>query len=234
MPKNTTDIALPQHVAIIPDGNRRWAKAHNILTVQGHKRGADQMCTVIDHAFTIGIKVLSIYCLSTENLKRSKEEITYLLELFQATIIKQLDYLKKNNIRLIISGRMNEFPQGFQDSIAKIAKETESNTNRTLNLCLNYGGRTEIVDAIRHIIQDGLKAIEITEDTIKQYLYAPMLPDPDLIIRTSGEMRLSGFLTWQSIYSELFFEQKYCPDFTTLDFDNALTEFSNRKRNFGK
>ena len=224
---------LPKHLGIILDGNRRWAKEHNLPSFEGHRRGFENIKTVASHAFDCGIKVLTVFAFSTENWKRSQEEVGYLIGLFKMVATKELKFLSEKNIKLQISGDLSAFDTELQFSLNKALTDTSQNKNGVFNICLNYGGREEIVHALKKIIQSGIKVEEINQELIKNNLYTANLPDPDLIIRTSGEQRLSGFLTWQSVYSELYFVAKHWPDFSKNDLDEALTAFSSRQRRFG-
>ncbi len=224
---------IPKHLGIILDGNRRWAKEHNLPSFEGHRRGFENIKTVASHAFDSGLKVMSVFAFSTENWKRSSEEVGYLMDLFKMVATKELKFLTEKNIKLKISGDMSAFDSELQASLEKALAETSKNTNGIFNICLNYGGREEIVQAVKTIVKQGIKAEEINQDLIQKYLYTADLPDPDLIIRTSGEQRLSGFLTWQSIYSELYFVNKHWPEFSKDDLDQALIAYAQRSRRFG-
>lgn len=224
---------IPKHLGIILDGNRRWAKEHNLPSFEGHRRGFENIKTVASHAFDSGLKVMTVFAFSTENWKRSSEEVGYLVELFKMVATKELKFLTEKNIKLKISGDMSAFDSELQASLNKALAETSQNTNGIFNICLNYGGREEIVQAVKTIVKQGIKAEEINQDLIQKYLYTADLPDPDLIIRTSGEQRLSGFLTWQSIYSELYFVDKHWPEFSKDDLDQALIAYAQRSRRFG-
>lgn len=229
MPEKT----LPQHIGIILDGNRRWAKDHNLPSFEGHRRGFENIKTVAGHAFDRGIKVLTVFAFSTENWKRSQAEVAYLMGLFKMVAENELKFLSEKNIALKISGDIYTLNKDLQASLNKALKETAQNKNGIFNICLNYGGREEIVQALKKIVQQGIKPEAINQELIQNNLYTSDLPDPDLIIRTSGEQRLSGFLTWQSIYSELYFVEKHWPDFSKDDLDQALAVYAQRSRRFG-
>jgi len=228
-------VSIPQHIAFIVDGNRRWARKYNFPVNYGHKKGYDKVKKVIDWSFKKGIKVLSFYVFSTENWGRSKGEINHLMNLIKRLFDQDLKYFMKNEIKLLISGWMDD-PR-LSAEIRKIAKEaqkrTKNNKKGIVNLAFNYGGRLEIVQAVKRIVKEKIKASAIKEDLIHKYLWVPGLPDPDLIVRTS-EKRLSGFLLWQSAYSELCFIDKYWPSMTERDVDGILAEYLQRKRRFGK
>ena len=228
-------VSIPQHIAFIVDGNRRWARKYNFPVNYGHKKGYDKVKKVIDWSFKKGIKVLSFYVFSTENWGRSKGEINHLMNLIKRLFDQDLKYFMKNEIKLLISGWMDD-PR-LSAEIKKIAKEaqrkTKDNKKGTVNLAFNYGGRLEIVQAVKRIVKENIKVSAIKEDLIHKYLWVPGLSDPDLIVRTS-EKRLSGFLLWQSAYSELCFIDKYWPSMTEKDVDDIIAEYSQRKRRFGK
>lgn len=228
---------MPTHIAIIMDGNRRWAKARGKQVALGHKEGAKTLEKIVRYANSIGLKYITVYAFSTENWKRSKEEVKALMLLFQSYLD---DYAKRadtENIKVQFLGNTLELSEGMQKSIKKCIERTKQNTGITFNIALNYGGRDELVNAIRNIAKDvkegKTKIEEIDETLISNNLYTKNQPDPDLIIRTSGEMRLSNFLTWQSVYSELLFVDKNWPDFTEDDLDKAIIEYQKRTRKFG-
>lgn len=226
---------IPKHIGIIIDGNRRWARAHGLPTLYGHKKGYAKLKDVADWCFDRGVKILTCYVFSTENWNRSKREVSYLMRLLKKALTTDLPELQKKDVRLKISGRRDDsrMPKDLREAIAKAEEATKNNKRGILNLALNYGGRVEIVEAVKKIIKQGLTPEKITEETIEQNLYTAGLPDPDLIIRTS-EQRLSGFLLWQSSYAELYFIPKYWPDFSEKDLDEALEEYDKRQRRFGK
>jgi undecaprenyl diphosphate synthase len=224
-----------QHIAFIMDGNRRWAKEKKLPTLTGHAKGFARIEQVIDHAQSRGIKHVTFYAFSTENWNRDQKEITYLINLFRklfaGRLVKKL--LKKGG-KITILGDMSAFPTDLQDSTKKLIEDSKDNTGMHINIALNYGGRAEIVQAVQQIISKEIKSTDITADLISQHLYTKNQPDPDLIVRTSGEHRLSGYLPWQSVYSELYFPEVYWPDFDTKELDKALEEYEKRQRRFGK
>ena len=223
---------IPLHVAIIMDGNRRWARNKGFPVFYGHKKGVDTVKRIVEAAREIQIKYLTLYTFSTENWNRSKKEINMLFSLLKKCIFDYRDELKSNDISLKVSGAYKE----FSSDLVKIIDDTISYLadckSMVLNLALNYGGRKEIVDAVNKAIKDGVKVI--TEDEIEKRLYTYPLPFPDLIIRTSGEMRISNFLIWQSAYSEFYITKKPWPEFTEDDFYKAILEYSNRERRMGR
>ncbi len=227
----TTNISLPQHVGIIMDGNRRWAKAKGLPTLAGHQRGYEVALKVIEHAFDSGVNYLTLFAFSTENWNRSKSEVSYLMRLVLKMIKKQSERLHARGVRLSIIGSQDRVPKNVLAAIKDAEHLTRGNTKKVLQIAFNYGGRHELVDAARSLART---KSPITEASISDHVYTAGVPDPDLIIRTSGEQRLSGFLLWQSAYSELYFTQVNWPAFTTKHFDDALKDFKNRKRRFGK
>lgn len=222
-----------RHIGIIIDGNRRWAKQRGLPSLEGHRRGYNLVKKVAQWCVDRGIDVLTIYAFSTENWKRSKEEVDYLMKLTGLALSKDLDVLHRKNIKLAVIGRVKQLPENLQVHIQRAVEKTKHNTGGTLQLALNYGGRAEIVDAVRKVVRTARDASKIDEESISKALYTKNQPDPDLIIRTSGEQRLSGFLAWQGVYSELMFVNKNWPDFKERDLDAALEEYAKRQRRFG-
>jgi len=225
---------IPTHVGIIIDGNRRWASERNLPTFEGHRRGYDKMLSVPKWFFSRGVKILSFYAFSTENWNRQQDEVNYLMKLLlEAVEHSALELAGKEGYKVLISGRIEELPGDLPAKCLNIMAETKTNQQGIINICLNYGGRAEIVDAVRKMIKNKVELEQAHEGMIKKYLYQPDLPDPDIIVRTSGEQRLSGFLTWQSIYSELLFMKKYWPDFEESDVEIVLKEYAQRERRHG-
>ncbi len=228
-------VNIPQHIGFIVDGNRRWARKYGLPINYGHKRGYDKVKKVMDWSLKRGVKVLSFYIFSTENWGRDKGEISHLMNLIKRFFKQDLKYFTKNEIKLLISGRIDD-PRLSTEirKIAKIAQEkTKNNKKGIVNLAFNYSGRSEIIQAIKRIVKEKIEISAIKEDLLNGYLWASGLPDPDLIVRTS-EKRLSGFLLWQSAYSELCFIDKYWPSIAEKDIDSILADYSQRKRRFGK
>ena len=229
--------SCPEHIAVIMDGNRRWAKENNLEIKEGHKKGAENLEKIAKYCNNIGIKYLTVYAFSTENWKRSKEEVGALMILLQNYLNDFSKRADTENIKINVLGDISVLSKGMQNSINKAVERTKGNTGLTLNIAFNYGGRAEITSAIKQIAEEiknnNIKIEDINEELISNYLYTKGQPDPDLLIRTSGELRLSGFLTWQSVYSELLFIDKLWPDFTEEDLENSIDVFSKRKRNFG-
>lgn len=225
----------PEHVAIIMDGNRRWAQNRGLKSIKGHEKGVETLEAVMKYCVKRGVKTLTVYAFSTENWKRTKEEVAYLLRLIVRFLRNKKDELFRNGISLRPIGEISDFPRFVQDTLRKTTEYLSSNKKQklVLNIALSYGGRKEIVTAVQHMINDGMSAKDISEETIQKYLYTKSQKDPDLIIRTGGHVRLSNFLLWQSSYSELYFTNTLWPDFTEKEFDKALEDFYARKRNFG-
>jgi undecaprenyl diphosphate synthase len=233
MQNNNKSKNIPAHVGIIPDGNRRWSKERNLSNLEGHERGYEKLKQSVDWFFSRGVKIVSVYTFSTENWDRAKDEVNYLMKLLRKAIDDETERALEKNFRIIISGRIDELPGDLPDACVEAMDKTKGGTSGILNLCLNYGGRTEIIDAIKKMIKNKIELKQVHEGMVRKYLYNGNLPDPDIIVRTSGEKRLSGFLLWESAYSELMFLNKYWPDFEAADVDMILEEFANRKRRFG-
>lgn len=228
---------IPQHVAIIMDGNGRWAKLRHLPRIAGHRAGADSVRQVIETAREMGVKVLTLYTFSTENWKRPKNEIEALFGLLEQYLDKEEASLNKNNIRFSVIGDIDGLPESARSKIRSVMASTSGNTSLTLNLALNYGSRLEILRAVKGIARDAVAGKvdpkDIDERTFSTYLYTSALPDPDLVIRTSGECRVSNFLLWQIAYSELYITKKLWPDFRKNDFKKAVAEYQKRERRFG-
>lgn len=225
---------LPAHVSIIMDGNGRWAKARGLERTSGHRAGTETARTIVREARRIGIKHLTLYTFSSENWGRPKQEISFLFELLVSFMKDELPSLMKQNIRLLVLGDIDGLPLAARKTLQHAMKKTAANDAMTLNLALNYSGRGEIVHAIHAMLAKGFQAQDITETSISDHLYSAGQPDPDLMIRTSGEFRLSNFLLFQHAYSEFHFTQTYWPDFSVEEFHSALTAYANRERRFGK
>lgn len=231
-------VKIPTHVGIIMDGNRRWAKEKGLLPQLGHKEGADNLIKIADACTEIGIKYLTVFAFSTENWKRSKEEVDYLMNLFSSSIKTFKGRSKEKNYRVRLTGDITGLNKDLQKEILAVEEETKDNTGLTVNFAINYGGRMEILLATKAIAEEykeGKISLEdIDEELFNKHVQTKDSPDPDLIIRTGGELRLSGFLIWQSAYSEFYFTKVYWPDFDEEELEKAVIEYSNRKRNFGK
>ena len=231
------EVKLPSHVAIIMDGNRRWARERNMKASQGHLEGAKNLEKLALHILKSGIQTLSVFAFSTENFKREKEEVDYLMDLIKKFLNNNMKQIKKNKIKILISGRKEGLRADIIETIEKVEKETEKNTQGIFNICINYGGQQEIVDASKKLAklykEDKIDLETIDIDNFNKYLYQDM-EAIDYLIRTSGELRLSNFLIYQLAYSELYFTDKYFPDFDEKEFDIALDEYLKRQRRFGE
>lgn len=230
------EVSLPRHVGIIMDGNGRWATKRGLKRSMGHKAGADNLEKLLNYIFNLGIKYVSVYAFSTENFKRSVEEVTYLMDLFVKYFSKKKKIFIKNGLKVIFSGSKNNLREDVIASMNDLEDSTKDLDKGVFNICLNYGSRLEIIDATKKIVEDvknGLLDInELNEETYSKYLYQD-LPDIDFVIRTSGELRISNFMLWQSSYAEYYFPQTLFPDFDSKEFDIALEEYSKRSRRYG-
>ncbi len=227
------ELKIPKHVGIILDGNGRWAKERGLIRSLGHKAGYDNLRKLIKYVFQKDIKVLSIYVFSTENFGRDKEEVDYLMKLFLKAFTLEKKTLIKKNIKVVFSGRDEPLPQKVIEARNDLEEATSNNDGNILNICINYGGRSEIIDACKKIVKEGIEEKDIDEDLISKYMYQD-LPPLDLMIRTSGELRLSNFMLWQNSYAEFYFPKTYFPDFNEKEFDKALVEYTKRDRRYGK
>ena len=227
-----SQLKVPNHVAIIVDGNGRWAKERGLSRLKGHDAGFDNLRELVKYIHKRGVKYLSLYVFSTENFKRPKEEVDHLMDLFVIMYKRYRDDFAKNNIKVVFSGRDEPLPKKVIKARDELVELTKNNTGGTVNFCMNYGGRAEILDAIKKIAKSGVDVDSLTEEDIRKYLYQD-LPDVDLMIRTSGELRLSNFLLWQNSYAEFYFPKTKFPDFHEADFDQALVEYTSRDRRFG-
>jgi undecaprenyl diphosphate synthase len=229
--------SIPKHIAIIMDGNGRWAKKKGLPRIAGHRAGAKAVEEAIKGARSCGVKILTLYAFSTENWKRPKNEVSALFGLLENYIDKELERLHKNGIRFSVIGKIEDLPDGVRDKLYGAIDKTKNNKDFTLNLALNYGSRAEITDAARRITKDcldhKLDPESIDEALFSSYLYTKDLSDPDILIRTSGEMRLSNFLLWQASYTELYMMKKMWPDFKKEDIKKAIAEYQRRERRYG-
>lgn len=224
------------HIAIIPDGNRRWAREKNLPTLEGHRRGFDVAVEISKYIRSIGINTFTLWAFSTENWKRTQDEVGYLMRLYAEMIDKYLNDAVKDEVRVIHLGRKDRIPDYLLKKLVNIEEETKGNNKNVLNIALDYGGRDEIIRALHKIEEQGVKNSEITIENFEDFLDTANqpYPNPDLVIRTSGEERISGFMPWQGSYSEFLFLKKHFPDLTSQDIDMAVEEFNNRQRRFGK
>jgi undecaprenyl diphosphate synthase len=231
---NTPQNQVPQHIGFILDGHRRWAKEQGIPLLEGHRQGYKNFKKIGLAALDRGVQYVSAYVWSKENWQRSAEEVSYIMKLLLWVADHELEDIHSKGVRVVFLGNDEGLDPKIISAMRRAEEKTASNTNGTLALCLNYGGQQEIVDAAKKLISSGIKADMITPETFTQYLYAPDVPELDLLIRSSGEQRTSGFMLWRSAYAELMFIDKKWPDFTEADLDSALAEYSHRQRRFGK
>jgi undecaprenyl diphosphate synthase len=233
-PLNIPSEKIPQHVAMIMDGNGRWAIQRGLPRLAGHKAGTENLRRVIRATVEFGVKYLTIYAFSTENWGRPAEEVNGLMLILQNVIDRELNELHKEGVQLRHIGRLERLDPAIQKKVLHAIELTRNNDRLILNVAFNYGGRDEIVNAIQHIIRDGIPAEEVTDELVNRYLFTAGVPDPDLIIRTSGELRVSNFLIWQAAYSEWYITPTFWPDFNKEEYRRALETFANRDRRYGK
>jgi undecaprenyl diphosphate synthase len=228
-----TTQGIQAHVGIIMDGNGRWAQSRNMARTQGHLEGLKAAKRIVKAASDMGISYLTLYTFSTENWKRTKEEVGFIMGLVKKYLMAEFDFYNENKIRIRFTGNLEGLSPDIAQEVMQVCEKTACFTGLSVILALNYGGRDEIVRAVRKITQKGIAPSEITEDTIRQHLDNPDVPDPDLIIRTAAELRSSNFLLWESAYSEFYFSDKLWPDWDEEDLKNAILSYKNRKRRFG-
>lgn len=229
-PKN-----IPQHIGIIMDGNRRWAAKRGLTPTEGHEAGARNLEKIVDHCLELGVKTLTVYTLSTENWrKRAKEEVKGIFDLLVRIVKEKKEEYKKKGVKVAVLGDFQAFPRKVVRAIKEVLKIVKKHERLKVNLALNYGGRDEILQAVRKIVAQGIPPEKITEEEFSKFLYTNGEPDPDLIIRTGGELRLSNFLLWQMSYSELYFTDTLWPDFGPEELDKAIADYQKRQRRFGK
>jgi len=224
---------IPTHIAIIMDGNGRWARARGLPRIAGHRAGTENLRRVIEACVEFGIKYLTIYAFSTENWGRPQKEVQGLMKIFEEVVDRELQELHDQGVQLRHIGRLDRLKPNFREKVLHAIEYTKDNDRLILNIAFNYGGRDEIVCAIQHMIRAGVKAEEVTDELVNQYLFTVGVPDPDLIIRTSGELRASNFLIWQGAYSEWLFPSTYWPDFDKEELRRALEEYNRRERRYG-
>ena len=223
-----------KHIAIIMDGNRRWAKLHHLPTMMGHKKGVDALKKTTRACDDLGIKYLTLYAFSTENWNRKKEEVDFLMDLLATTLKNELKELNENNVKMNFIGDLDGLNKNLQEILAQSKETTKNNTGVVLTVAINYGARDEIEHAIKNIVKDNVKVEDINQELISKYLYTSNLPDPDLLIRTSGEKRISNYLLWQIAYSEIFVTDIFWPEFDKNALILAIEEFNKRQRRWGK
>lgn len=231
--KSELPAKIPTHIGIIMDGNGRWALARGLPRLAGHRAGTENLRRIIEACIEFGIKYLTIYAFSTENWGRPQEEVQGLMRIFENVIDRELQELHDQGVQLRHIGRLDRLKPAFRKKVLHAVEMTRHNNRLILNIAFNYGGRDEIVCAIQRMIQDGVKAEEVTDELVSRYLFTAGVPDPDLIIRTSGELRVSNFLIWQGAYSEWYFPSTYWPDFDREELRKALEEYSRRDRRYG-
>ncbi len=229
-----SELNIPNHIGFIIDGNRRWAKKHGLPVYEGHLAGYNKIIEILTAALEKGVKFATIYAFSTENWKRDDDEVSKLMGMMMRIVTTDLPVLDKKNVRLKILGSKDKIDEKLVRAIEQAEEKTAKNTGGTLGICWNYGGQQEILDAVKKIIKSGKKSDDITFDTIYENIYCPEIPAVDLIVRTSGEQRLSNFMTWRSAYSEIMFIEKLWPDMEVKDLDKIFADFSQRTRKFGK
>lgn len=226
---------IPNHIAIIPDGHRRWAKARGLPTFEGHRRGFERAVKIAQSCFSLGIHTVSFWCFSTENWRRSREEVDYLMKIYKKLVEELLSVSLEYRARIIHLGRKDRIPKWLLETLNRAERETRENRKHILNIALDYGGHDEILRATRKMLKGKLRPEDLREEVYKEYLdtKGQPFPYPDLIIRTSGEQRLSGFMSWQNAYSEFYFEKDHFPDFTAEKLKKAILDYSKRERRFG-
>ena len=230
------DLVIPKHIGIIMDGNGRWAKKRGLIRSMGHRAGADNLKELCLHMASVGVQYVSLYAFSTENFKREKYEVDFLMNLFVTLFTKEFQTIMEHNIRVVFSGRTSLLPKKVLKAMEEVSEKTRDNTGAVLNICLNYGGQSEIVDMTKRLCQDykegKIDLSDIDCSFVQHHLYQD-LPPLDFVIRTSGELRLSNFMLYQASYAEFYFTDVLFPDFNALEFDKAIVEFNQRNRKFG-
>ena len=227
------ETSIPKHIAIIMDGNGRWAKEKGKLRVEGHKKGAENIEKIIDYSIKLGVKYLTVYAFSTENWKRPEAEVKALMKLFAKYLDDKKEELKKQGVKLLVTGTEENIPNKLLKKIRNTEEYLSDRNQITFNIAFNYGGRKEIVDGINKILKENRGNEEINEEEFKKYMYRPEIPDPELVIRTSGEFRVSNFLLWEIAYSEFYVTNVYWPDFDEREYDLAIASYNKRDRRFG-
>ena len=227
------DKNTPRHIAIVMDGNRRWARQRRLPAIAGHRAGVETIRRTLRHARERGVRYLTLYSFSTENWRREPAEVQGLMRLLEETILRETDTLVRDRVRLRVIGRLGDLSEGLRRAIDGALKATAAGED-TMTIAFNYGGRAEIVDAVRAVVRDGVAVDDVSEEAIAARLYAPDIPDPDLLIRTGGELRVSNFLLWQVAYAEMWATPVLWPDFAVADLDAAIASYASRERRFGR
>ncbi len=228
-----SDVTIPRHLGLILDGNRRWARAQGLPTLEGHKKGYENLKTIAKAAFDAGVSCVSAYIFSTENWNRSEEEVGYLMKLVVSIANKDLDGLIEDNVKIVFLGSRDRLSKTVLKAVERAEERSKDNTGGTLALCFNYGGHDEIVHAVRAIVTEGISANDVNKEVLAAHMFHPEVPPVDFMIRTSGEQRLSNFMLWRMDYAELYFIKKHWPAFTVEDLDEALAEYAQRQRRYG-
>lgn len=226
--------SIPKHIVLFPDGNRRWAREKGLHTLEGHQKGYENLLDFSEWCKQKGVKTLTAFGFSTENWNRSKEEVDYLMKLLEKCMVDNLDRYQREGVRVRVIGNRERLPEPLKQAIKRIEEATKTNTQLSLNLAVSYGGKWDILNAVKKIVENKIPVEDINEEIFESYLSTAGLDTPDFIIRAGGEMRLSNFVLWQAAYAELYFCPKYWPDFTEQDLNEALEEFDRRNRRFGK
>ena len=225
---------IPQHIVLFPDGNRRWARQKSMHTLEGHKQGYNNLLDFSEWCKKRGVKVLTAFGFSTENWNRTEEEVKYLMNLLEKCLLDNLDKYQKDGVKVKVIGQRDRLPESLKKAAETVEKATAENSNLHLNLAISYGGKWDILNAVKKIVEEKIPVEKIEEKIFESYLSTADLPTPDFIIRAGGEKRMSNFVLWQAAYSELYFSEKLWPDFSEKDLDEALEEFDRRQRRFGK
>lgn len=234
MAKTSHNKVLPKHVVIIPDGNRRWAKKHGLLPIEGHRKGLDTALKVVKGSRDLGVKILTLWGFSTDNWRRPPPEVNYLMHIYTMFFKKHLKELVEEGVRFHWLGRRDRVPEVLKQILEKVERETTKNTRYILNICIDYGGRDELVRLFKKLIAKKIKPAQINEKIISANLETAGIPDPDLLIRTSGEHRTSGIMPWQTTHTEFFFSKVFFPDFSLAELKKAISEFTHRQRRYGQ
>lgn len=227
-------VTVPQHVVIIPDGNRRWAKRRGLEPIAGHRKGLQTALSIVRDSRNLGVKILTLWGFSSENWKRPEKEVMYLMKIYAIFFRKYMKELIREGVQFKWLGRRDRVPAALRTILEKMEKATAKNKKYTLNICIDYGGHEELVRAFQKIIRKKVKPAQITEELISRNLDTAGMPDPDLLIRTSGEQRTSGIMPWQTTYTEIFFSKLLFPDFSLVELKRAIADYSHRQRRFGQ